>query len=1389
MKSQLILMLGHAWRSKIMPMLFVPILFLLLAGGQTAHGEGATPQEPLPKPANISCQGEAEDTVVVWWKDNAVDETNYRLERKIGDGDWVEIATLTPDSRGVYSPYLDVGVDTSQPNHFYRLRSYRSSDDSFSEYSNLCNNRRFVTTDHFRIFYGLRGIDNCPKIDTNEACLADVNDGGMNAYVKLQQTALEGSLAAFNRLGFLEDAGAPPPGLDRIPINVVWCDLGLCFSAGQNIHAGISPFVMETPFDPLERTGDPIPWLAALHTAFHFQQARYHQLNDPDDRWIIEGQARAIQDKICIGEDRQTALCFDDFVTGYASYLGQVRSYLGNPDLPIIEASGGAALFWTYLMEQYGTSSPGDPTEAGLNLLIEFWQEALANPGSNGRDVLDQALANMGYSATFREAWKNFAVASYAKDITGSGVPGYYRYSDMAEPGGEYGPVLLSLSQDLGLEEQITGQDETIQPWGIRVYELRPSTEVPLIHLNFTQDIPDRISDQTLLYYTILGIRDNDLVYEHNLEARELNYSLVNAGYSKVVVIVAGLENRANFSYWIKGTQPTLQIISPTGENQARVGDPSEPGKFLLQLAVVDGQGDPLAGFDPAGFHFRIGSNDLAPQNILGKASLGGRQWFVLLANPQDSSGPYDLTVDYIGNFHNTIPSAISYIPRYEADNLILLDRSGSMGLEGKMNAAQDAARLYVDSWRWNDMIGVISYNQVPEIEMNLTAWTDTPDGGSRQDAFEAIDSLLVFGGSNIGDTLRMGWDELINRANPAHEWGMVLLSDGKEEDAIPVETFDQIISALANTPGKRPIVHSVAVGPDADQVRMQRLAQVTGGTYHAISLPEQIVNSTGRISVIDNLVLSLDSRYRAIATNILGHQQFFSQVGPLNDGIPEYDLLEIDLENGAAELILTLSWDPDAYFNKLDPNGIQLKDPGNILIPYAQKDAQHLVWRIASPAPGTWSLYIPISNTNDESGDRPSIQADPEYLPPYLLQAALETQVTLYTELTTPEDERTPGAPIGIIANLSDREPILNADVVATIQLPDHSITTLKLYDDGVHQDSLANDGIYANIFRRTGLHGAYDVNVNAQGLSSISGDFVRQTLFSFYINSLGDGDGDGLPDEWELRFGTNPEISDSSLDPDNDGLSTILEWQLGTSPTDSDTDDGGEADSSDPDPVDALDDSAQPVWSKAYPGINEVYLKYVNRPEWEYIGLFRSQNGIQGPYEYLGLVFGADLTGVYTDTMVANGTEVCYIIQAIDIDEHRTASPAPACATPAHDPAPPQGRLLINNGAARVTWPRVTLNLWATDSIDPHNLEQAFLPPAHSPSGVTEMQISNFADFHDAGWEPYRLNRSWTLPTKNGLAFVFVRFRDEAGNISDPVQAAIIVDPIDYFMPLMYR
>jgi hypothetical protein len=49
-----------------------------------------------------------------------------------------------------------------------------------------------------------------------------------------------------------------------------------------------------------------------------------------------------------------------------------------------------------------------------------------------------------------------------------------------------------------------------------------------------------------------------------------------------------------------------------------------------------------------------------------------------------------------------------------------------------------------------------------------------------------------------------------------------------------------------------------------------------------------------------------------------------------------------------------------------------------------------------------------------------------------------------------------------------------------------------------------------------------------------------------------LPDSDDDGMPDEWEIQYNLDPQVSNAAADPDHDNFSNLSEYLAGTSPTD---------------------------------------------------------------------------------------------------------------------------------------------------------------------------------------------------------------------------------------------
>jgi hypothetical protein len=85
----------------------------------------------------------------------------------------------------------------------------------------------------------------------------------------------------------------------------------------------------------------------------------------------------------------------------------------------------------------------------------------------------------------------------------------------------------------------------------------------------------------------------------------------------------------------------------------------------------------------------------------------------------------------------------------------------------------------------------------------------------------------------------------------------------------------------------------------------------------------------------------------------------------------------------------------------------------------------------------------------------------------------------------------------------------------------------------------------------------------------------------------------------------------------------------------------------------------------------------------------------------------------------------------------------------------APNQGILKINGGKTLTNETSVRLSFNA--------------------KGAEYVSISNSKDFADSTWEPYAVNKAWSLKDGAGLKTVYVKFKDSCGNISGMIEQTI--------------
>jgi len=1113
--------------------------------------------------------------------------------------------------------------------------------------------------------------------------------------------------------------------------------------------SGCNPATSPTSGDCLQAKATP------LHELLHRVQYRYTGFSEEQttaENFAVEGHTKFMEDEVFTDLDNASG----------TQYQLRSNGYLGNPNWDVTTASYNACFFWKYFTEQYG-ATVAEP-ERGVDAIRHFWLQSEV-PGVGGISTVNLTLDALGHPAvTFHQVFRNWIVANYAKDVGTVPNSSYSYVDDNANP---YSAVALAMDESVGVGTT-TRANQSVVRWGARYYRMRPTATCEVLTFGFHRDSGTPV-------YHILLIKDDAVVDHWTSTTYDWGKTLINDDYDEIVGIVGGYggSTQVDVTYGCAGL--TLDIILPTTIEPAFVGNISDPQKFLVRLAVTSTQNLEVAGLSAQDFDITVGAQ--AADIILG-AYIQSQYWLLVQAPVQLAAGDYNLTAAY-GAATDTETAAVRYLTRVH-DDMLVIDRSGSMGYSsGKIEAAQNAARLYVDATADNNMLGLVSFSgnlTEPNEDATLDYVLSIVNSSVRSSLKISITGLIADGMTSIGDGLWVAHQEMAANGNPDHPCALVLLSDGEENEA---RLWADIQATLVGSPC---VIDTIALGNETNEALLQAIAGATGGSYHYVPADNTMLRQG--VTQFGDWRNELAGTYEFIQGDVDGRARVFEVNGEASYTDPITHIVAV--EDGVSEAVF--------YANFATPQGgtLRLFNPQGEEVferthPGVRVEVgpQYKLYHVMTPTleVGNWAMVV-------YAYGRQAINAPAQGVP-YQAGASQNSPKQLLGFLGAPLVSRLQGVRMPILAALAGKAPILGAPISATVHMPNGGLRILRLFDDGEHGDGAPDDGLYGNFFTLSRFlnqqdpqpEGSYRVQFETPGIGGALG--ARFARLSFTVEQDGDNDSDGMPNGWEDANGLDKNVNDAGLDPDLDDLDNLAEYNNGTDPNNSDSDGGGENDGSEADlfaqdPLDPADDEIQAIpWVNASPIISATVLTFGAPVEYDHLRLFRAVGADSG---YAAIQNNVPNTGVHTDTFgVVNDTTYYYRMMAVDGDGHRSAVSPTRDATPKLDPFPPTNLgVAINDGAAQTLSRNVALTFF-------------FEEPTPNPD-VAEVMIANEPTFSSASWQSYSDTLAWSLDAAlpyGEVAHVYVKFRDASENISPDVagDAILLASAHAIYLPVVLR
>tara|TARA_B100001989_G_scaffold64690_1_gene43754 strand:+ start:5792 stop:7624 length:1833 start_codon:yes stop_codon:yes gene_type:complete len=177
----------------------------------------------------------------------------------------------------------------------------------------------------------------------------------------------------------------------------------------------------------------------------------------------------------------------------------------------------------------------------------------------------------------------------------------------------------------------------------------------------------------------------------------------------------------------------------------------------------------------------------------------------------------------------------IKSLPRLPLNLVVVIDTSGSMQRQNKLEYVKEGLKLMLDKLQPQDTLAIIRYDSSAHLVRNANPVT----ASNKQQIIQQIEQLRATGGTNLYEGLELGFKECLKQFSDGKQNRVIFLSDGQASAGI---TSNELILKMSNSYIKKGMgLTTMGVGTSFNVQLMRSLAEASSGNYYFLESKEAI--------------------------------------------------------------------------------------------------------------------------------------------------------------------------------------------------------------------------------------------------------------------------------------------------------------------------------------------------------------------------------------------------------------------------------------------------------------------------------------------------------------------------------------------------------------------